>query len=100
MTPDIDSPIDPSAAPVQAALAQVIRDQRTKLPSVSGKRKVPGHMSQEELASAANLTVSSIKRLERGLGNPTWESVVAVAGGLGLTLQELGKRVDLLLPKR
>ena len=99
MAPDTKSPIDPKAEPVQAALAKVIRKRRQELPS-SGKRKTPGYMSQEDLAGAANLTVSSIKRLERGLGNPTWESVVAVAKGLDLSLQELGERVDPLLPKK
>jgi DNA-binding XRE family transcriptional regulator len=80
--------------PEQAALAKVIRDRRLSLPSVSGKKKKPGHLSQEELAGEAGLTVSSIKRLERGIANPTWESVFAVAGALNLSMTALGALVD------
>lgn len=83
--------------PEQAALGKVIRDRRMSLPSLSGKRKKPGHLSQEELAGEAGLTVSSIKRLERGIGNPTWESVFAVAGALALSMTALGALVDAAL---
>ncbi len=66
-----------------AALVQVIRDLR-------GQRG----LSQEAVARAADLTLSSYARVERGLANPTWRTVSQIADALGVTLAELGAAVD------
>jgi transcriptional regulator with XRE-family HTH domain len=51
-------------------------------------------LSQEALAHAANLTMSSYARIERGQANPTWLTVTRIADGLGITLGELAASID------
>jgi transcriptional regulator with XRE-family HTH domain len=51
-------------------------------------------LSQEAVARAANLTLSSYARIERGLANPTWRTVSNIADALDVTLSELGAVVD------
>jgi transcriptional regulator with XRE-family HTH domain len=51
-------------------------------------------LSQEAVARAADLTLSSYARIERGLANPTWRTVSNIADALGVTLAELGAAVD------
>ncbi|WP_051323859.1 helix-turn-helix domain-containing protein [Candidatus Solirubrobacter pratensis] len=51
-------------------------------------------LSQEAVARAADLTLSSYARVERGLANPTWRTVSQIADALGVTLAELGAAVD------
>lgn len=46
-------------------------------------------MSQEALAFDANVTVSALSRLERGLSDPLWGNVRAITGALGVSLGEL-----------
>jgi transcriptional regulator with XRE-family HTH domain len=38
--------------------------------------------TQEELAFNANITVSSIYRIERGLSNPAWATLLKIAAAL------------------
>jgi transcriptional regulator with XRE-family HTH domain len=42
-------------------------------------------LTQEELAFNANITVSSIYRIERGLSNPAWATLLKIAAALGVT---------------
>jgi transcriptional regulator with XRE-family HTH domain len=52
-------------------------------------------LSQEAVARAAGLTLSSYARIERGLANPTWRTAFQIAGALDdVTLAELGAAVD------
>jgi transcriptional regulator with XRE-family HTH domain len=51
-------------------------------------------LSQEALAFDANLTVSAMARIERGQSNPAWTTVLAIAGALGMTLQDLARATE------
>jgi transcriptional regulator with XRE-family HTH domain len=51
-------------------------------------------LTQEALADAADLDATSIRGLERGVGNPTWDVADRVARALGLALHELAQRAD------
>jgi transcriptional regulator with XRE-family HTH domain len=42
-------------------------------------------LSQEGLARKANLSLSTITKLEQGRMNPSWETVKALAAALGTT---------------
>lgn len=48
-------------------------------------RKATG-MSQRALARASGVPQSEISRMERGLANPTWRTLEAVARASGMTL--------------
>ena len=50
--------------------------------------------SQEALAGAADLDATSIRGLERGTSNPTWDVADRVARALGLPLHELARMAD------
>lgn len=52
--------------------------------------------TQEALASKAGTTLSTLSLIERGLANPTWGTVRAIAAALGVSMGELGKLVDQL----
>jgi DNA-binding XRE family transcriptional regulator len=50
--------------------------------------------SQEDVAYAAGLTSSSYSRIERGITNPAWTTVLRIANGLGVTLADLVQAVE------
>jgi transcriptional regulator with XRE-family HTH domain len=51
-------------------------------------------LSQEALADTANLDATSIRGLERGVANPTWDVADRVSRALGLSLHELARMAD------
>lgn len=46
-------------------------------------------MSVEELAARAGVAKGNLSEIERGLRDPRYTTLLAVAGGLGLTLAQL-----------
>lgn len=56
-------------------------------------------MTQETLADLADVDPTSIRGLERGIANPTWDYVDRVARALGLALYELARNADELETK-
>ncbi|MCU1558985.1 MAG: family transcriptional regulator [Microbacteriaceae bacterium] len=54
-------------------LGDRIRDRRTKLA-----------LSQEEIANLAGMNVSNYGKIERGLGNPNFHTLVRIASVLGV----------------
>jgi DNA-binding XRE family transcriptional regulator len=67
----------------QVALGRAIRLRREEI-----------GLTQEALADAANLDATSVRGLERGVANPTWDVADRVARALGLALHELARRAD------
>jgi transcriptional regulator with XRE-family HTH domain len=67
---------------VLAALLKRLREER--------------HVSQEDLAFAADITVSALSRIERGVNSPGWRTVMRVLDALDVSLEQLGK--DLKMP--
>jgi transcriptional regulator with XRE-family HTH domain len=45
--------------------------------------------TQEALAFKAGITVSSVYRIERGLSNPAWATLLKIAAALGVTPLEI-----------
>jgi transcriptional regulator with XRE-family HTH domain len=72
----------------QLALGRAIRLRREEL-----------GLTQEALADAADLDATSIRGLERGVANPTWDVADRTARALGLALHELARRADELETK-
>lgn len=69
----------------QVALGRAIRLRREEI-----------GLTQEALADAADLDATSIRGLERGIANPTWDVADRVARALGLALYELARAADAL----
>ncbi len=67
----------------QVALGRAIRLRREQV-----------GLTQEALADAADLDPTSIRGLERGIANPTWDVADRIARALGLALYELARRAD------
>jgi transcriptional regulator with XRE-family HTH domain len=67
----------------QVALGRAIRLRREEL-----------GLTQEALADAADLDPTSVRGLERGIANPTWDVVDRVARALGLALHGLALKAD------
>jgi len=65
----------------QPALGAAIRELRAK----SGA-------TQEEIAQAADITGAHLSKIERGLTNPTWGTVGAIAKALSVTIVDVAKR--------
>jgi transcriptional regulator with XRE-family HTH domain len=61
--------------------------------TVQRLRKERG-ITQEELAYEADLTISAMARIERGLSNPAWTTVLAIARALGITLHDLAHAIE------
>lgn len=51
-------------------------------------------MTQEALAHGAGITVGHLSKIERGLANPSWGTVEAIAKALGLTMVEVARRAS------
>jgi transcriptional regulator with XRE-family HTH domain len=60
---------------------------------IQGLRHEHG-MTQEDLAFHADVTVSALSRIERGLSDPLWGNVRAIAGALDVRLGDLGTAVE------
>lgn len=67
----------------QVALGRAVRLRREEI-----------RMTQESLADLADLDATSIRGIERGVANPTWDVADRIARGLGLALHELARRAD------
>jgi transcriptional regulator with XRE-family HTH domain len=55
-------------------------------------------MTQEGLAHEAGSTAATIGAIERGLTNPSWGTVEAIAGALGVSVVEVAKTAARLKP--
>jgi transcriptional regulator with XRE-family HTH domain len=51
-------------------------------------------MTQEDLAYDADVTISALSRVERGLSNPTWRTIRRLATALGVSLTELATAIQ------
>ena len=49
---------------------------------------------QQAVAEAAGITVAHLSKIERGLTNPTWGTVVALSDALGVTITEVAERSE------
>ncbi len=64
----------------QPALCAAVRQLRAKQ-----------GLTQEALAQDAGITVGHLSMVERGLANPTWGTVTAIAQALGVSVIEVAK---------
>lgn len=53
------------------------------------RRERVGRFTLQELAKAADLSVGSLSQIERGLGNPSFNTLTKIAGALGLRIGDL-----------
>lgn len=65
----------------QIALGRAVRVRREEI-----------GMTQERLADAAELDVTLIRGLERGVANPSWAAADRVARSLGMPLHALARK--------
>ena len=49
-------------------------------------------LTQQDTAQAAGITVAHLSKIERGRTNPTWGTVEAIAGALGLSIVDVAQR--------
>lgn len=61
--------------------------------TVQRLRAVRG-LTQEDLAYSAGITVSALSRIERGLSNPTWMNICAIARALDTPMSELCTAIE------
>ncbi len=66
-------------------------------PALAGVLKRFRHrngISQEALAFKADVTIATLSRVERGVTDPAWSTVRAVARALDVSMDELGSAVE------
>ena len=51
-------------------------------------------LSQDELATAAQISRNHIGLIERAERNPTWNNIAQIAAALGVTLTQIASRYD------
>lgn len=73
------------------ALAAAIRERREALGATA---------TQEGIAHRARVSVRHLQKIEKGLGNPKLETLLAIAKALKTNLQSLLDRAEELVPKR
>ena len=78
-----------------------IRDRRSPVATAVGKRvktcRIEANKSQEELAYEAGLDRTRVSAIERGVANPTVETLATICHVLGITLSDLFEPVKLSL---
>lgn len=67
----------------QQALGSAVRELRRK----SGA-------TQETVAREAGITIATLSQIERGEGNPTWDTVTGIAAALGISMTQLAAAAD------
>ena len=86
---EVRSHWDPDVRAAAAAVAEDLRAQLTAEERLGAEiadlRRVRG-LSQSALASRAAVQQADISRIERGLGNPTRDTLVRLAGALDARL--------------
>lgn len=70
----------PDPDPVLGATVRALRESKGR--------------SQEAVARAADMSLSSFGRIERAEADPTWSSVIKIADALGVTLVEFVREID------
>lgn len=70
-------------AAVDPALAAVLRRLREKL-----------EVSQQTIASRAEITTGAYAKAETARANPTWTTIRAIAQALGVSMAELSRLVE------
>jgi transcriptional regulator with XRE-family HTH domain len=58
------------------------------------RSRLRAELSQEELAARSGIHSTHIRGLERGVRNPTYNTLLRVAAGLGMTVGELTSLAD------
>jgi transcriptional regulator with XRE-family HTH domain len=53
-------------------------------------------LTQEALAQGAGITVGHLSKIERGQSNATWETAVAIAAALDMSLAKLASAAERL----
>ena len=76
-------PPPPSRSSERRALARAVRVLRAER-----------DLSQEEVERAGGLGVNAVGRAERGTSSPSFDTLVGIAAGLGVTLSELIAEVE------
>ena len=54
--------------------------------------RIQKEAKQQAVAEAAGITVAHLSKIERGLTNPTWGTVVAIAEALDVSMVDVAKR--------
>jgi DNA-binding XRE family transcriptional regulator len=77
------------------------RDRRNPVATAVGERikacRIEADKSQEELAYEACLDRTRVSAIERGVGNPTVETLATICYVLGITLSDLFQPIELAL---
>ena len=73
------------------SLARAIRERRESLGPQA---------TQEDIANKARVSVRHMQKIEKGLGNPKLDTLLAISKALKTNLQTLLDRAEELLPKR
>lgn len=51
-------------------------------------------LTQEQVSAASGLHPTYISDIERGARNPSWDVMARLAGGIGVTVAEIGQQFD------
>jgi transcriptional regulator with XRE-family HTH domain len=72
-------------SPAHASLGEAVRQLRLE-----------AEMSQEQLAEAAGTDLTQVGGVERGVRNPSYTTLLRLAGALGTSVGEMTSRADRL----
>jgi transcriptional regulator with XRE-family HTH domain len=85
-----------TGAGVKVASAAITPRQKADLALVAvlARLRAERGWSQEQLAHEAGLTASAYNRIESGSAAPGWSTVRRLTEALGVTLADLGRKVE------
>jgi DNA-binding XRE family transcriptional regulator len=88
--------------PASENVRRIMRRSKDPQPAIGAavrQLRVKRGLTQETLAQEAGITVGHLSMIERGLANPTWGTVTAIAEALGVSVVEMAKVAQRLKSK-
>lgn len=79
----------PAPTPKSARHLTLTESQARRIADTVRARRTSAEITQEGLAAAAGLTVGHVRRIERGVTNPTLATLYALATALGTSVGDL-----------
>jgi len=80
--------------PASENVRRIVRHSKDPQPALGAavrQLRAKQGLTQEALAQDAGITVGHLSMVERGLANPTWGTVTAIAQALGVSVIEVAK---------
>ncbi len=76
------------------------KNAKLRLGSALRSLRLAHNMTQDQLAHASGVHVTSLRDYEQGRTAPSWQTLTRIADALGVTMADIGHAYDRASPRR